>query len=100
MLKKIVKCSAQWCHPCKTFKPIFEEVAQLYENSNIEFTDINVDTAVNDDFEFIVKNNIKNIPTTLFVDENGEVINKIVGLVSKQQFIQAIEDTNKKTEQE
>lgn len=81
----IVDFFAEWCGPCKTLKPIFEEVA-LQFNNNYVFAKINIDNCK----DIAVKYNISTIPT-IMVFSNGTVIAKITGLVSKEVLIEKIE---------
>ena len=82
--KVVVDFYADWCGPCRILSPIVAEVAK--EREDVEFVKINVDTSPNLPEEY----GIINIPT-LLVFENGEVINKVVGAVSKDDIIKLIE---------
>ena len=75
-MKTIKYFSATWCGPCKTFKPIMQEVAG--ENSMIvEFID------VDNEQNKAVKYNVRSVPTTV-IEENGVEVDRIVGSVSKE----------------
>ena len=75
-MKTIKYFSATWCGPCKTFKPIMQEVAG--ENSMIvEFID------VDNERNKAVKYNVRSVPTTV-IEENGVEVDRIVGSVSKE----------------
>ena len=82
MLTKIIKCSANWCAPCKAMEPIFKNAEEKY-GKDIEFVKINVDTASGLDYDFIVNHNVRSIPTIFFIDESGEVIQTVVGYTNK-----------------
>ena len=75
-MKTIKYFSATWCGPCKTFKPIMQEVAG--ENSMIVEV-IDVDQEQNK----AVKYNVRSVPTTV-IEENGVEVDRIVGSVSKE----------------
>lgn len=83
MLTKIYFCHAEWCGPCKQFTPIFNEVKNSEEFKNIEFIDVDVD---NDENLICEKFKVRNIPTTILVDENNEEIAKFVGSTTKENF--------------
>jgi thioredoxin 1 len=68
---------APWCGPCRMLGPIVEEFAQ--ENTNVVVGKVNVD----DEPELASRFGIMTIPT-LIVFKNGEVVNKSVGLISKE----------------
>jgi len=75
-MKTIKYFSATWCGPCKTFKPIMQEVAG--ENSMIvEFIDVDQEQ------NKAVKYNVRSVPTTV-IEENGVEVDRIVGSVSKE----------------
>jgi thioredoxin 1 len=77
--KVVVDCYAEWCGPCQTLAPIVEEVS--LENTDYEFYKLDVDQAD----EISMRYGIMSIPTLLVFD-NGELVNKSVGFVSKQQI--------------
>lgn len=69
-MSKILYFSADWCGPCKTLSPVME-------TSGLPYTKINVDQNP----ETASQYNVRNIPTLIKVDENGKVLDKIVGVV-------------------
>ena len=89
MIKKIIKYSAEWCSPCRQFAPIFEEVSKMEEYSSIEFEEKDVD---NCDVKETEQYQVRNIPTLVFLDENNILTKKIVGGLSKTQFVKLIND--------
>tara|TARA_R110000796_G_scaffold61077_2_gene141365 strand:+ start:12713 stop:13018 length:306 start_codon:yes stop_codon:yes gene_type:complete len=74
---------AEWCGPCRMYGPIVEEFAN--ENPEVVVGKVNVDIAS----EVSAKYGIRNIPTTI-IFQNGEVINKINGVVTKQKLTELI----------
>tara|TARA_R110001592_G_scaffold345900_1_gene638144 strand:+ start:635 stop:880 length:246 start_codon:yes stop_codon:yes gene_type:complete len=76
-MKKILYFSAAWCGPCKTLGPIMESLS-----GQINYQKINVDT--NQDQS--IKYGIRNIPALVLL-ENGEVKDKKVGVLSKDQIL-------------
>ena len=80
----ILYFSAVWCGPCKTLKPVMEEISkEMNDNINIHYVDIN------ENMELAGKYQIMSVPTLLFIKE-GEIKNKIVGLQPKTNIIHAI----------
>lgn len=75
---------ASWCGPCKMIGPIIEEVSEEYEDKVIVGK---VDVDNND--EAAAKYGIRNIPTILFI-KNGEIVDKVVGVVPKKSLIEKI----------
>lgn len=80
----LVDFYADWCGPCKMLAPIVEALAPEYEGK-VKIGKLNVDNAPNT----AQKYGIMSIPTLLFI-KNGEVVNKIVGLVSKAELEEAL----------
>ena len=81
-MKTIKYFSAKWCGPCRTFKPIMQEIAG--EGSVIvKFIDI-------DQEQNKAKNyNIRSVPTTV-IEENGIEVDRFVGVIPKQQVLQKL----------
>lgn len=80
----ILDFSAEWCGPCKKLSPIIDELVLEYPDLNIQ--KINVDT----NEELVDKYEIRSIPTILFIQED-EVLEKLVGAVSKLDLVKKIE---------
>ena len=77
-MKKILYFSAAWCGPCKTLGPIIESLA-----GQINYQKIDVDN--NQDLS--IQYGVRNIPTLILLDENGEVKGRKVGLQTKQDIL-------------
>ncbi len=77
---------APWCGPCRTIAPIIDELHSEMEGKAV-VGKVNVD----ENNEIPVEYGIRNIPT-LLIFKNGEVVDKVVGVVPKQQLIQKLED--------
>ncbi len=71
---------AVWCGPCQMLSPLVDEVAE--EREDIKIGKINVD----EQQELAVKYQVMSIPT-LLVMKNGELTNRSVGLISKDQIL-------------
>jgi thiol-disulfide isomerase/thioredoxin len=71
----IVKVGADWCGSCNVIKPLYNQFAEINNNSNIIFTEINTEDADDELLEFI---DVKALPTFLFY-KNKELTNKIIG---------------------
>ena len=86
MRKEIVKVWGKWCGPCKTLAPIFERVSKMDEFKDITFREVNAE----DDDDFAEKYSVRNLPTILFLDENGEVVKRSVGSMRENELIDLI----------
>ena len=81
--KVLIDFYADWCGPCKMLAPILHEIEAEYPGLII--AKINVDETPS----LAIKYGIQSIPTVL-VMQNGEVINKAVGLRSKEQLLEMV----------
>lgn len=81
----VVDFFANWCGPCRKLAPILEEVeAELSEK--VSFAKINTDDNIDSAKEF----QVSGLPT-LLVFKNGEVVERMVGLMPKSSIITNIE---------
>jgi len=71
---------AVWCGPCQMVGPIVDELAKEYQG-RLKVMKLNTDEAP----DVAGKYQIMSIPSILFF-KGGEVVEKIVGARSKQQF--------------
>ena len=69
---------ATWCGPCRMLSPIVDDIAKEYEGKAV-VAKCNVD----DCEEIAMQYGIRNIPTLLFF-KGGEMVNRLVGAVPKQ----------------
>jgi thioredoxin 1 len=83
----IVDFYAEWCGPCKSLEPVFEELAAELKDKYV-FARINIDNcqAVAQEYR------IMSIPT-IALFSNGKVLDKITGFRSKQELIAWINAT-------
>lgn len=81
--KVLVDFWAEWCAPCMMLGPVVDEVAE--EMTDVKFCKVNCDN----DRELAMEYGINAIPC-LLVFEKGEIINKSIGLVEKQDIIDLV----------
>ena len=74
---------ATWCGPCKMIAPIVDQIAQ--ERPDVKVCKVDVDTQP----ELAIQFKVISIPTIL-IFRNAEVVNKAVGLRSKEQLLQLL----------
>ncbi len=76
----VVDFWAPWCGPCKALAPVFEEIAGKYQD-HLKFMKLNVDDAQKTAVNYAVRS----IPTIILF-KNGNVLDTLVGLVSKERL--------------
>lgn len=76
---------AQWCGPCRAVAPVMEELANQYENK-AKICKVNVD----EEGELAAKFRIMSIPTVMLF-KDGQMVEKVIGARSKEEFSRAIE---------
>ncbi len=74
---------AEWCGPCQAFSPIVDEVAD--ERNDIKVCKVNIDQQR----QLAAKFKVMSIPTLLVI-KNGEITNRSVGFISKDEIFSLI----------
>jgi len=90
-MMKIIDFYADWCNPCKTMLPIFEELKSLF--TDIEFVKINIDES-----EEAGKFGVTSIPTFILTRNNAEISRKN-GVMTKEAFKNWLEQYDNKTKE-
>ena len=78
--KVVIDLFATWCGPCKMLSPILDEISE--EIKEIKFYKVDVD----DNQDIAREYNVMSIPTILIFN-NGELVNTIIGLKSKDYLV-------------
>lgn len=98
MVKQILKFGASWCAPCHLFEKTLDKVSQMDEYKDIEFKSFDIEE--DEESETLVeKYSVRNVPTTVLLDENGEVIYKVIGNVSLKDFTEVINNAMEKLDE-
>lgn len=76
---------ATWCGPCKRMAPIVEQLAEQYDGQvNIGKCDIE------EAEDIAAQYNVTSIPTIVFLNAQGEMVNRVVGAQSKAKLEEEI----------
>lgn len=81
----VVDFWAEWCGPCRMIGPVIEELATEYDGKAL-IGKVDVD----ENAELSQKYGVRSIPTILIL-KDGEVVDKHVGVATKQALIDKIE---------
>ena len=76
---------AAWCGPCRMVGPIIDELSEEYEGKAI-IGKIDIDS----NQQYAAQFGVRNIPTVL-VFKNGELVDRKVGVSSKNDYAEAID---------
>ena len=82
---------AEWCVPCRKVEPIIKELADEYQGKMV-FSKLNID----ENLKTAEKYQIMSIPMFLILDNELGVLEKFIGAVPKQKFVEKIESALKK----
>ena len=76
---------AAWCGPCRMVGPIIDELSEEYEGKAV-VGKVDIDS----NQQYAAQFGVRNIPTVL-VFKNGELIDRKVGVSSKNDYAQALD---------
>ena len=76
---------AEWCAPCRAVGPVVEEIARDFDGRAV-IGKVNVDEQP----ELAREYGIRSIPS-LLVFRNGEITDRVVGVVTKKRLAEALE---------
>jgi thioredoxin 1 len=81
----VVDCWAPWCGPCRMMTPVIDDLAKEMQGK-IVFGKVNVD----ENPITSIKYKIMSIPT-LLVFKNGNLVDRIIGVIPKEMLKQKID---------
>lgn len=76
---------ADWCGPCKMLGPVIEELAVDYDGK-VAVCKVNVDQEQG----LAMRYGVMSIPTVILIRKGNEV-DRLVGLLPKERFVQMVE---------
>ena len=76
---------AAWCGPCRMVGPIIDEISEEYEGKAV-VGKVDIDS----NQQYAAQFGVRNIPTVL-VFKNGELVDRKVGVSSKNDYAQALD---------
>ena len=74
----VILASAEWCGPCRAYKPVLREICN---ENGISLQEIDVDRNP----EFVQQHSISSVPVTM-IFKNGNPVFKTKGAVSKSEL--------------
>jgi thioredoxin 1 len=89
-MRKIIKYSAVWCSPCKAFAPKFEKISKMEEFKDVEFLSLDIED--DESQESVEKYQIRNVPSVVITDNDGNISKKIIGNIPENDLINLIKE--------
>lgn len=80
---KVIEFSATWCGPCKRFAPTFEKVSEMF-HGKVDVQKIDIDDKAT--MNITEKYNVHAVPTIVFLDSKGNIVNSHVGGMDEQEL--------------
>lgn len=90
-LPTIMSFSSTMCIDCQKMKKLLSEIEPTYQNK-INFISINAMDKDKKVKNYINKYGVTLVPTLIFIDNNGNMLNKIEGYIQKEELISVIEE--------
>lgn len=84
-MKKLIDFYADWCGPCIAMKPVLEDVEKEL-SGKVEVKKIDVDKEPEEASKF----GVVSIPTFVIVDEEGKELDRRMGAMPKDTFLEWI----------
>jgi thioredoxin 1 len=81
----ILDFHADWCGPCSTQDPILEELMEKVSDVTLEKVDVDENQQRANDYS------VRSIPTIVVLDNEGEVVDRFVGVTQEETILDAIE---------
>lgn len=89
---KVLKIGAVWCSGCLVMKPIWKKIEEKMPELDTQYFD------VDEDADKIEKLNIdiNRMPTFIFLDKEGNELERLTGEIAEDKILETIEKYNNK----
>ncbi|WP_415324932.1 thioredoxin family protein [Chryseobacterium sp. MMS23-Vi53] len=81
---------ATWCGPCKLLKKTTFKDPELSDYFNKNFVSLEVDGEKGEGIEIVKKYQLKGYPSLVFIDSNGNVVNKTLGYYDGKELLEIV----------
>ena len=79
-MKTVYYFTAEWCQPCKTVRPIVEDLNKDQTIAKFQIIDADFEVELAQSFQ------VKSVPTFILLDESGEILKRMTGSKTRQQL--------------
>lgn len=83
---KLLKFGALWCKECLVMEPMWAEIEKEIPELQSEYFESDEHP------DLLEKYNVKEIPTFIFLDKNGNEILKLDGLQNKEELVKIVKE--------
>lgn len=83
---------ATWCGPCKLLKKTTFKDPELSEYLNKKFISLEINGEEGEGKEIVQKYQLKGYPSLLFIDTNGNIVNKTLGYYDGKQLLEIVKE--------
>lgn len=83
---------ATWCGPCKLLKKTTFKDPELSEYLNKKFISLEINGEEDEGKEIVQKYQLKGYPSLLFIDTNGNIVNKTLGYYDGKQLLEIVKE--------
>lgn len=83
-----VDCFTVWCGPCKMLSAEVFTNPDVADYFNANFINVKIDMEKGEGIQLKEKYQVSAFPTLLYLDKNGEVLNRIVGAMPADKFLE------------
>ncbi len=81
---KVLKFGAIWCSGCLVMKPIWKEIEEELSWLQTEYYDVDEQKDVSKKYDIV------DLPTFIFLDQDGNEIHREIGEIGKETMIEII----------
>ena len=81
---------ATWCGPCKLLKKTTFKDPELSDYFNKKFISLEINGEEGEGKEIVRKYQLKGYPSLLFIDANGNLVNKTLGYYDGKQLLEIV----------
>lgn len=83
---------ATWCGPCKLLKKTTFKDPELSDYLNKKFISLEINGEEGEGKEIVQKYQLKGYPSFLFIDTNGNIVNKTLGYYDGKQLLEIVKE--------
>ncbi|SEW42342.1 Thioredoxin-like [Chryseobacterium wanjuense] len=83
---------ATWCGPCKLLKKTTFKDPELSDYLNKKFISLEINGEEGEGKEIVQKYQLKGYPSLLFIDTNGNIVNKTLGYYDGKQLLEIVKE--------